>query len=190
MRTQKVKLEKLIPNQNNIRVHGEKQLNEFKKSIEKFGVIRPIVCDENYVILCGHGLYRALEQMGRTEADVLVVEGLTENEKKKLLLVDNKIYTLGSDDFDAIDKILYELKGDFDIPGFNAEDLELLYGKTSIKEAVEDYDIPLQEKKNVKIPEQAVGIKSEFINALNPEEDVIEQKYIICPYCNHRVEIN
>lgn len=189
MRTQKVKLEKLIPNERNVRVHGEKQINEFKKSIEQFGIIRPIVCDENYVILCGHGLYRALIQMGRTEADILILTGLSETQKKKLLLADNKIYTLGSDDYDAIDKLLYELNGDFDIPGFSAEDLELLYGSSSLEEDIKKYEIPLVGAKNVKVPENKVEIKEESFIPAEQGAEAIEQKYIICPYCNHRIEI-
>ena len=69
----------------NVRMHTDKQLKEFRRSVEMFGQIRPIVVDENGVILAGNGLYETLLSLGRTEADCYVVSGLTEAEKKKLI---------------------------------------------------------------------------------------------------------
>ena len=40
----------------NVRMHTDKQLKEFRRSIEMFGQIRPIVVDEDGVILAGDGL--------------------------------------------------------------------------------------------------------------------------------------
>ena len=57
----------------NVRMHTDKQLVEFRRSVEMFGQIRPIVCDEDGVILAGNGLYETLLSMGRTEADCYVV---------------------------------------------------------------------------------------------------------------------
>ena len=42
----------------NVRMHTDKQLKEFRRSIEMFGQIRPIVVDEDGVILAGNGLRR------------------------------------------------------------------------------------------------------------------------------------
>ena len=42
----------------NVRMHTDKQLKEFRRSVEMFGQIRPIVVDENGVILAGNGLYK------------------------------------------------------------------------------------------------------------------------------------
>lgn len=44
----------------NVRMHTDKQLKEFRRSIEMFGQIRPIVVDEDGVILAGNGLYETL----------------------------------------------------------------------------------------------------------------------------------
>lgn len=74
----------------NVRMHTDKQLKEFRRSVEMFGQIRPIVVDEAGVILAGNGLYETLLSMGRTEADCYVVSGLTEAQKKKLMLADGK----------------------------------------------------------------------------------------------------
>ena len=41
----------------NVRMHTDKQLKEFRRSVEMFGQIRPIVIDEGGVILAGNGLF-------------------------------------------------------------------------------------------------------------------------------------
>lgn len=60
------------------------------KSIEKFGYINPIVVDETGAILAGNTRFRALELLGVGEFEVLVVNGLTEDEKLGFLIADNK----------------------------------------------------------------------------------------------------
>ena len=52
--------------QRNVRMHTDKQLKEFRRSVEMFGQIRPIVVDEAGTILAGNGLYETLLQMGKT----------------------------------------------------------------------------------------------------------------------------
>ena len=52
----------------NVRIHTEQQIKEFERSIKMFGQIRPIVVDENNVILAGNGLYDTLLKMGRDTA--------------------------------------------------------------------------------------------------------------------------
>ena len=87
-------------------MHTDKQLKEFRRSVEMFGQIRPIVVDEDGVILAGNGLYETLLSLGRTEADCYVVSGLTEAEKKKLMLADNRVFDLGVDDLAALDAFI------------------------------------------------------------------------------------
>ena len=110
----------------NIRLHTDKQIKEFRRSIEMFGQIRPVVIDEDNVVLAGNGLVETLRSMGCTEADCYVVKGLTENEKKKLMLADNRIFDLGVDDMAAFDAFVLELKDDLDIPGFDEDMLKSL----------------------------------------------------------------
>ena len=122
MKVTKKPLTELHPPERNVRMHTDKQLKEFRRSVEMFGQIRPIVVDEGGTILAGNGLFETLLSMGRTEADCYVVSGLTEAQKKKLMLADNRVFDLGVDDLAALDALVLELKDDLDIPGFE-EDL-------------------------------------------------------------------
>ena len=78
----------------NPNVHPEEQVKAIAKSMERYGQYYPIVVDENYQVLCGHGKKKALEYMGEKEADVTIIKGLSDKQKKKLLIEDNKIQCL------------------------------------------------------------------------------------------------
>lgn len=188
MKITKVEINKLVENIKNTRIHGEIQINEFVKSIKKFGVIRPIIVDENYVILCGHGLYKALQKLGYTDVDVVVKNGLTEKEKNKLMLADNKIYNLGIDDYDAIDKLIVELDGDFDIPGYREEDMQMLYG--AVKDIEQSFVVPkIEPKRVVAGKSNNYELNSNVLDADGGQEPTNAVRYIICPHCNQRIDI-
>lgn len=51
------------------------------KSIQEYGYINPIVVDEEGTILAGNTRFKALQLLGVEEFDVLVVSGLTDEEK-------------------------------------------------------------------------------------------------------------
>ena len=102
----RIPLEKLSPNPRNVRRHSQKQLEEYKRSVEKFGQTKPILCDEGYVILIGNGLYQAMLELGLKEADCYVRTDLSEKDKLKLMMADNKVYELGVTDMSAIDEII------------------------------------------------------------------------------------
>lgn len=110
----------------NTRLHSEKQIREYIRSIEMFGQLRPMVIDENNIVLAGNGLLEALRKMGKTEAACHVITGLTENGKKKLMLADNRVAALGEEDRFAFEETLLSLSGDIDIPGYGADILKNL----------------------------------------------------------------
>lgn len=120
-----MKLVDLVKPEKNVRIHTEQQLREFQRSVKMFGQIRPIVVDENNVILAGNGLYDTLIAMGKETADVYKYDNLTENQKKKLMIADNKIFSLGIENLDTLNSFLEDLQGDLDIPGFDEDILAL-----------------------------------------------------------------
>ena len=111
------KLSELRKPEKNVRIHTEQQLREFERSVKMFGQIRPIVIDENNVILAGNGLYDTLLRLEYEEAEVYQYFDLTENQKKKLMIADNKIFSLGIENLDTLNSFLEDLHDDLDIPG-------------------------------------------------------------------------
>ena len=120
----------------NVRHHPQKQIEEMKRSLTMFGQTRPMVVDDEYTVLVGNGMLTAMEQLGWTEAECYVYEGLTDARKKKLMLADNRVYDLGLTDMDAFDAILQELAGDTDIPGWDEDLLKTLTASTAEVDAL------------------------------------------------------
>ena len=59
------RLDELRRPEKNIRLHTSKQIDEYIRSLEMFGQIRPIVVDEDGEIIAGNGMYLAMEKMGK-----------------------------------------------------------------------------------------------------------------------------
>lgn len=127
MQTETIAIADLVAPARNVRVHPELQITELGRAIVKFGQTRPVVIDEDNVILAGNGLVEACRRLGRDKVIVYRMTDLSSADKTKLMLSDNRIYSLGLDDHGAI---LDAIRGfgelDFDIPGFDAETLQAL----------------------------------------------------------------
>lgn len=134
MKIERLNIADLRPAEKNTRIHNRKQIDELVRSFRMFGQIRPVIIDEDNVIWCGNGFYEAAKQAGETQIDALRKVGLTENEKRKLMLADNQTFLLGATNTAIMDEFLTEMQ-DFDVPGFDAETLSQLYG--AIEEATE-----------------------------------------------------
>ncbi len=135
-----MRLADMVKPEKNVRIHTEQQLREFERSVRMFGQIRPIVVDENNVILAGNGLYETLLRMGYEEAQVYQYNDLTENQKKKLMIADNKIFSLGIENLDTLNSFLEDLQDDLDIPGFDSDILkQMVSDADEITEKLSEY---------------------------------------------------
>ncbi len=119
----KVKLSDIKPYENNPR-RNDQAVEAVAESIRQCGYIAPIIVDEDNVILAGHTRYKALKKLGRKEAECVVKAGLTEEQKRKYRLLDNKTNEFAEWDFDLLADELEGLDfGDFDF-GFDIGDDE------------------------------------------------------------------
>lgn len=81
---------------------NEKAVEAVAESIRQCEYVAPIIVDENNVILAGHTRWKALRQLGHAEADVVVKTGLSEEQKRKYRLLDNKTGELAEWDYDLL----------------------------------------------------------------------------------------
>lgn len=216
MKIVKVPLEKLRHPEKNVRRHSEKQIAEFVRSVNMFGQIRPICADENFVMLTGNGLYEALLRTGATEAYCYILPELTDSLKKKLMLADNRIFSLGADNMDVFDEIIAELGGDIDVPGYDEELLRTLTASTAdIDQMIRDYgtfdsDARQAMQESAQQPEAAQEQRNDTFQPLQASAPIghspatpaletplqaptgdasVSERIVICPHCGGRVPI-
>lgn len=85
----KKRLADIRPYGNNPRIN-DGAVDDVVESIRQCSYIAPIIVDEDGVILAGHTRYKALLKLGYEECDVVIAAGLTEDQKRKYRLYDNK----------------------------------------------------------------------------------------------------
>lgn len=81
------------------------------ESILEFGFKRPLVVDEDMVLLAGHTRLLALRKLGITTVPVAVVSGLTEEEKVAYRIKDNRAGELTLFDFDKVAEEILSFAG-------------------------------------------------------------------------------
>ena len=95
MKYVKKKLSDLKPYENNPRINDE-AVDDVAESIKQCSYIAPIIIDEDGVILAGHTRYKALKKLGYKECEVVIASNLSEEQKKKYRLYDNKTAEMAS----------------------------------------------------------------------------------------------
>ena len=207
MKIQKLKLSELKPLEVNVRKHTEAQITELVRSVNQFGQTRAIVIDEENNILIGNGLHEAMVQAGLDEAFVYRKKGLSEIEKKKLILADNKTYSLGADNYENIEAYLEEItaSGDFEIAGFDEDVLRnLMRQAEEVLEDVQSYGVlspeAVEKKKEAQTvqqptesgtPEKQPG-NAPSVNETSQDDitPVYEPETVICPNCGECIPLD
>ena len=112
---------------NNPRYITDEAVEAVMESIRQTEYISPIILDEDNVVLAGHTRLKALYQLGYDKIDCVRVEGLTEDQKKKFRLLDNKTAEIATWD---LDKLKEELDGlDFGNFDYWSKELEKMGDK-------------------------------------------------------------
>jgi len=134
-------LSELIPYINNSRKHSDDQVTQIAASIKEFGWTNPILVDGDNGIIAGHGRIMAAKKLNMTEVPVIELAHLSKEQRKALIIADNKL-ALNSDwdsNLLAIElKDLQDLGFDLNLTGFNADELA-----------------------NILLPEQVAGLTDE-----------------------------
>ena len=128
-----VPIAELKPYERNAKRHGKNQLAKLEKCIRELGFISPCLIDQDYNVIAGHGRIQAAKAAGLAAVPCVFVEGLTEEERRRYIIEDNRISEFGDWDMDALEAELRELseKGiniqamdfDLDIGGIEAEEI-------------------------------------------------------------------
>lgn len=109
-----VRIDEIKPYPNNPR-RNDDAVAGVAESIKQCTYIAPIIVDEDMVILAGHTRWKALKKLRRKECEILIQSGLTEEQKRKYRLLDNKTNELALWDDELLSAELEEL----DFEGFD-----------------------------------------------------------------------
>ena len=83
----------------NPRRHPESQIARLMKSIRRFWT-NPILIDETGTILAGHGRWEAARRLGMTEVPTVTISGLSDSDKRAVVIADNRLPEQAVWDFD------------------------------------------------------------------------------------------
>jgi DNA modification methylase len=117
---------RLVPSARNARTHSEAQVAEIAGSIRAFGFTNPILVGENGDVIAGHGRLAAARQLGMAAVPVIPLRGLTELQRRQLMLADNRIALNAGWDLDMLRLELKDLSAlgvDLAELGFSKEEL-------------------------------------------------------------------
>lgn len=121
----------LVPYAGNARTHPEWQIAQIAASIAEFGWSNPLLIGPDNVLIAGHGRLLAAERLGLEKVPVIVLDHLTERQRRALVIADNKIAENAGWDEELLRRELAALRDDgfdLDIIGFSETELEDLLG--------------------------------------------------------------
>jgi DNA modification methylase len=143
MKIEQRSVETLIPYINNSRKHSDSQVAQIAASIKEFGWTNPVLVDGSNGLIAGHGRLMAARKLGMKEIPVIELAHLTENQKKALIIADNKL-ALNSDwDTELLTLELQDLLGedyDLDLLGFDKDELDALLNVIEGTDGLTDED--------------------------------------------------
>ena len=116
----------LVPYARNARTHTPEQVAQIAASITAFGWTNPILVDEAGGVIAGHGRLEAAKSLAMATVPVISLAGLSETERRALVLADNKLALNAGWDFGLLSEELAALDvGELDVALIGFSDAEL-----------------------------------------------------------------
>ncbi|OFZ54967.1 MAG: hypothetical protein A2428_03070 [Bdellovibrionales bacterium RIFOXYC1_FULL_54_43] len=122
-------IDKLVPYEKNPRIHPEHQVQQLVDSITEYGFVSPLVIDSKFRVIAGHGRLMAANRLGLSHVPCVIVDHLTEAQRRAYIIADNRL-ALNSDwDMDILKEEVRDLDADgfdIDVLGFSLSEIEAL----------------------------------------------------------------
>ncbi|MEJ0060843.1 MAG: DNA methyltransferase [Terricaulis sp.] len=137
--------ERLAPCKRNARTHSKRQIGQIAKSIATFGFNNPVLIDDEFGIIAGHGRVEAAKLLRLKEIPCLRLSHLNEEEKRAYILADNQLATRAGWDYELL---AIELQGLIDLgfdvsqTGFEVAEIDMIL-ETEREKAADDIEKPL-----------------------------------------------
>jgi ParB-like chromosome segregation protein Spo0J len=152
--SQTINISDVHPYENNPRAHSEEQIQMLMRLISEFGFTNPVLVDENYKILAGHGRVLAAQRLGMHEVPYVVIRGLTDKQKKAYIIGDNRSGELSSWDKDILtSEFLFLNDSEFDVSvlGFAEEEVAYFLNGATLDDAAPQQVPEAQAENNTQV---------------------------------------
>ncbi len=136
-------VDRLIPYARNARTHSDTQVAQIAASIREFGFNNPVLVDTAAGIIAGHGRLLAARKLALAEVPVIVLDHLSEAQKRAYILADNRLAELAGWDDEMLRlelEALKELDFDFTVTGFDEAELGRLLAEQAAQQGLTDED--------------------------------------------------
>ena len=122
-------VERLIPYARNARTHSAEQVAQIAASIAEFGWTSPILAGSDGIIIAGHARLQAARKLGMTEVPVIILDHLSEAQRRALVIADNRLALNAGWDEEMLRVELDALREDdfnLELLGFADDEIEAL----------------------------------------------------------------
>jgi DNA modification methylase len=126
----------------NPRRHPEAQIARLMKSIARVWT-NPLLIDEAGTILAGHGRLEAAKRLGMTDVPTVTITGLSESEKRAVVIADNRLPEQAVWDLQLLKehfKELIDLDFEVELTGFSTGEIDLLMDGNPAPAAIDPAD--------------------------------------------------
>jgi ParB-like chromosome segregation protein Spo0J len=137
MKVEKISINKLKPAGYNPRQISKKQYNDLKQSIEKFGLVDPIIINKDFTVIGGHQRLKVCKELNYKEIDCVALF-LTKEEEIELNIRLNK--SGGDWDFDLLSNFEIE-----ELKEWGFKEVELGLNIDKIDDETSDHVITIKE---------------------------------------------
>lgn len=121
---------RLIPYARNARTHDDAQVAEIAGSIRAFGFTNPLLVGPEGDVIAGHGRLAAARRLALPHVPVIVIAGLSDIERRQLVLADNRIALNAGWDAEMLNLELADLSSlgvDLGALGFSEKELSAAF---------------------------------------------------------------
>jgi len=133
----------LIPYANNARTHSDEQVAQIAASIKEFGFNNPVLISADNSIIAGHGRLMAARKLGMPDVPCVVLDHLTDTQRKAYILADNRIALNSGWDSQLLSlefKDLLDDGIDLKLLGFDADEIDALLNPVEETDGLTDED--------------------------------------------------
>jgi DNA modification methylase len=119
----------LTASPNNPHVHSLRQIQQIKKSIERFGFVNPVLIDSTNQVIAGWGRVLAARSLKMKEVPTLKIEHLNREELRAYVIADNRLAEKAGWDKDVLAlelQGLLDIEFDMDCIGFEPAELDII----------------------------------------------------------------